>query len=444
MPTNNPFTAAEQSNAQRVYLETTAKIYQNQSDVWGMASDWDQTPINYLGVKVPLELSPNPSLAAIDLDGGATPTIGSRNLDSMTVTYGALMQARGTTYGARLNNNKETAENELTASVESDMKQFVAYLNAYASRGDGTHALATISSNYGTPDNDSARCNGTYDSIGVSQLVVNGNYKFYNAAGTTQRTGTVGAAAIQMTSKDSSDANFASNIPSDVVATDIIVPEINVTDAATGFVAGLPYIIDSSGTYFGKSRSSFTGLQAYENALSGALTASALMSTYAGMKQRGGYFANGFGDDLLEALWILVNISGWQTYYNLSLNSGAAVGGLRSIQNTGNNPGLDLGFKDVEFTWFGAPIKCCNHTRGDEIYFLNKKYLKKAVLKDVGAIAMPNAVDPMLVNSSGQYILANANYHDFVGQFFSPTPHKLGKISAVQFSGVATQKAAQV
>ena len=74
------------------------------------------------------------------------------------------------------------------------------------------------------------------------------------------------------------------------------------------------------------------------------------------------------------------------------------------------------------------------------------KYFKKAVLKDVGGLA--KGIQPeggvMLVNSDGVPILTKANYHDFVGQFFSPTPHKLGKISAIQYSGVITQKAAQV
>ncbi|TXH51767.1 MAG: hypothetical protein E6Q97_17590 [Desulfurellales bacterium] len=442
MPTNNPFSVSEQNNAARVYLEETVKNYQNEADIWSMASDWTDTPINNLGTQVPLELSPNPSLSVVDLNGGATPTIGARNLDKMTINYGQLMQGRGFTYEALLNNNKETAEDEVMASIESDVKQFMAFLNAYVSRGDGTAGLATISSNYGTPDNNSARCNGTYDSIGVSQLVVNGYYKFYDATGATQRTGTVGSGAIQMTSKDASDANFGSDIPSDVVATDIIVPEIGTTNAATGFIAGLPYIIDSAGTYFGKARATFTGLQAYENALSGALTAGSLMSTYEGITQRGGYFK----EKLEDSLWILLNVSMHQTYYNLALSSGAAIGGLRTIQDTGNNPGLDLGYKNFEFTWFNAPMKKCNMLRGDEIYFCNPKYFKKAVLKDVGGLA--KGIQPeggvMLVNSDGVPILTKANYHDFVGQFFSPTPHKLGKISAIQYSGVITQKAAQV
>ena len=91
-------------------------------------------------------------------------------------------------------------------------------------------------------------------------------------------------------------------------------------------------------------------------------------------------------------------------------------------------------------------MKKCNMLRGDEIYFCNPKYFKKAVLKDVGGLA--KGIQPeggvMLVNSDGVPILTKANYHDFVGQFFSPTPHKLGKISAIQYSGVITQKAAQV
>lgn len=442
MPTNNPFSVSEQNNAARVYLEETVKNYQNEADIWSMASDWTDTPINNLGTQVPLELSPNPSLSVVDLNGGATPTIGARNLDKMTINYGQLMQGRGFTYEALLNNNKETAEDEVMASIESDVKQFMAYLNAYVSRGNGTAALAEISANYngGTPT--VATTNDTYDSIGNSQLVAGGWYKIYNAAGDTPRSAGVGAGPFQLSTKSATDCTFASNLPTDFVDGDIIVPEIGTTNAATGFIAGLPYIIDNVGTYFGKARATFTGLQAYENALTGALTASSLMSTYEGITQRGGYFK----EKLEDSLWILLNVSMHQTYYNLALSSGAAIGGLRTIQDTGNNPGLDLGYKNFEFTWFNAPMKKCNMLRGDEIYFCNPKYFKKAVLKDVGGLA--KGIQPeggvMLVNSDGVPILTKANYHDFVGQFFSPTPHKLGKISAIQYSGVITQKAAQV
>jgi hypothetical protein len=250
---------------------------------------------------------------------------------------------------------------------------------------------------------------------------------------------------LQLLSKTATSATFDQNVPTNVVNGDMIVPVINTTDAATGFVAGLPYIIDSAGTYFGKARATYTGLQAYEYNTPAALLASTLGSTYFSIKQRGGYFGGGFGDDLLESLWIVLNTTGQETYYKLALSSGAAIGGLRTIQNTSSgNPPLDLGYKNMEFTWFGAPLKVANSTRGDEIYFLNPKYLKKAVLKDVGAIGMPNANNVMLVNSSGVPVLTNANYHDFVGQFFSPTPHKLGKISAIQWSGVTSQKVAMV
>ena len=72
---NNPFTSTEQQNAQRTFLHETAINYQNESDVFGMAQDYDNELINDIGIKVPLELSPNPSMKAINIDGGSVPGI---------------------------------------------------------------------------------------------------------------------------------------------------------------------------------------------------------------------------------------------------------------------------------------------------------------------------------------------------------------------------------
>lgn len=53
----SPFTSTEQQNAQRTFLHETAVNYQNEADVIQMAQDWTETPINDIGIKVPLELS---------------------------------------------------------------------------------------------------------------------------------------------------------------------------------------------------------------------------------------------------------------------------------------------------------------------------------------------------------------------------------------------------
>lgn len=452
----SPFTSSEQQNAQRTFLHETAVNYQNEADVIQMAQDWTETPINDIGIKVPLELSPNPSLKIVDLDGGSTPEIGARNLDNMTVNYGQLMQGAGVTYEALLNNNKETAGDQEARRMESDAKQFVKFLNDFVSRGDGTMALATASANYDSSTATTKRtfvANGSTDTIGPSQVVVGGWYQIWDSAGTTQRvsndtesTGFHVASSYQVDSKTAANIVFTSGtvLPDDYVSTDILVPVTGTTNAATGFIAGLPYIIDSGGTYFGKTRSSVTGLQAYENALSGALTAGELVETYMGISQRGGY-GFGMGTELVDQLWLVMGITQKQNYYGLSLSSGAVVGGIHQFNHDPNGkPKYDIGMRNFDFSWFGAPIKTCNSVRGDEIYFLNPKYLKKAILKNYGEAAHGFGEGRQLVDTNGVPILTKASYRDFIGQFFSPTPHRLGKISGITVTGLISQKSAMV
>lgn len=446
-----PFTSTEQQNAQRTYLHETAVNYQNEADVFSMASDWIDTPINDIGIKVPLELSPNPSLKVVNIDGGSVGGVGARDLDFMQINYGHLMAGSSNTYEALLNNNKETAGDQTARSIESDVKQFTKYLNDFVSRGDGTWALATASASYLGTDATTKRtfvANGSADSIGPSQVVKGQWGQIYDATGATVRVAgaTPADGIFQVESKTAANIVFASgqSLPTDYVSTDIFVPELGVANAATAFVAGLPYIIDNGGTYFGKTRSTTTQLQAYENALAGSLTAGELVETYMGISQRGGY-GFGMGTELVDQLWLLMGITQKQNYYNLTLSSGAIVGGVHQFNHDPNGkPKMDIGMKNFDFSWFGAPIKTANSVRGDEIYFLNPKCFKKAILKNVGQASHGFGDDIQLRNTTGVPLLAKADYRDFVGQFFSPTPHKLGKISGITITGLITQKAAMV
>lgn len=437
--------AAELSNAQRVYLTKIYQSYQNETDVWSWIDEMPRDKVNYKGLQVPFEVSPNPSLAAGTGNGDVFATAQASNYDNFVVTYTNLNAGTNETYAALLNNNMETSEDVFLYQTKSDARQFASFLNDYVSRGDGTLALATLSANYvgGTPT--LAPCNGTTDSIGPSQLIIGGYYKFYDATGATQRTGTVGAGAIQLASKTAANAVFATNIPSDVVTGDIIVPENSTTDASYGLY-GLPIIIDSSGTYFGKSRTTYNGLASFEKAASGAFTAGMLAETYASIVQRGGYFTGTGASDLDKSLWMLMNTGNWNAYYALSLSSGAVVGSPHTFRHTASErPGMDLGMDSVNFTWFGAPIKLGNALRGDEIYFLNPKKLRRAILKDVGDIAspMPAANYLQAINSSGNYLQAMLKYRDFFGQVYAPTPFEMGKISGITLTN-PVQKATMV
>lgn len=427
------FSSSEVSNAQVAYQQGVYTLFQNETDLWGKISKMPKDQVNATGIQVSFLRFPNPSLSYGTGNNDAYATAGAGDYDNFTVGYVNINAANIQTVAGVLNANKRTAEDMVDFEVQESAKQFASFLNSYVSRGDGTMALATISANYsgGTPT--IATCNGTTDSIGTTQLATGGYYLFYDATGATQRTGTVGAGAIQLTSRTGTACTFASDIPSDVVTTDIIVPQIGgATDASAGLV-GLPLIDDSAGTYFGKARATYGGLAAYEKASAGTLTAGMMTETYWAIVQRGGYF-NGNGSTTLDKkLWTVMNAGNAQNYQSLSLNSGALVSSPQTFMHTGEAPKNDIGFATFDQTWFGSPIWYANSVRGDEIYFLGKDSLRRAILKDVGDVdgRFPASGNLQNIDGSGNFLQARVKIMDFFGNVFCPEPYKIGKISGL-------------
>lgn len=433
------------SNEQVQFLTKIYELYQNKTDLWGWLQKMPADQVNALGIKVPIETSPNPSFGygTGNNDPFATPQ--ASVFDSYTVTYAYVNGGTNETLAAFYNRNANTAEDPILYQEMSSAKQFASFLNHYVSRGDSTAALATVSANYsgGTPT--VATCNGTTDSIGCTQLVKGGYYTFWSSDGATQRTGTVGAGEIQLASKTGTAATFASNIPSDVVVGDIIVPQLGGNTDATGGIYGLPIIDDSSGTYFGKARASYPGLASYEKTSAGSLTAGMLHETYMSIVQRGGWFTGDGSTNFDKSLWMLLNTGNQAAYYALSLNSGALVSSPQTFMHTTDRPQNDIGFSMMQPTWFGCPIKVCNDVRGDEIYFIGKDSLRRAILKDVGDISAGFPANDYLQNidGSGNFLTARVKIKDFLGQVYCPQPFTLGKISGITLSS-PTQKAVSV
>lgn len=438
--TQRTFTAAEQSNAQVVYMTGLYDLYQNKTDVWGDLEKVPSDEINYKGLQVPIELAPNASFGYRTGENDALPTPQAPNWDSFTVNYVGMQMGTNETYAALLNQNKRTTAN-FRDVAKSNARQFAFMLNAYASMGNGTQKLATVSTNYagGTPT--LAVCNGAADSLGPSLLVPDGYYQVYDATGATLRNGTIGGAGIvQLASKTAANAVGATDWPSDMVATDIIVPATATGAVASVGMYGLQFIFDSTGTYFGKSRASFDGLAAYEKAMGGNLTVGALQETYASISQRGGYFDD---ETLVESLWIYMNQGNWNNYITLALNSGALAGSAVQFNHTAaGRPGADLGWKSPKLTYFGAPVKIGNSIEGSEIYFANRKILRRAILKDIGKIreGMPAADWLQAIDGDGNYLNGRVNWWDFFGQIYSPQPFRGGKISGITLVA-PTQKA---
>lgn len=422
--------ATQTSKAQRVYIEGIYETYQNRADFLRfIESKTEEVPTNYLGRQVTLETGPNPSLSSGNLDGGDLAIPGNPTLENLLVTYQWLNSGFEQTYGSILNNNKETVEDPFKRAVKSSAKQFAQWLNYYVSAGNGLTQLAIASANYsgGTPTIFTA--NGATDGFGATRVEPLQYGYIYDATGTTQRTGTVGAGVLRIASKTKTVITFTTNIPSDTVIGDIFVPEGGNTIG----IKGLPYLINNTGNYFNKSRTSIPGLQSQVLAVGGALTAASLLTLYASV----GMADNADDSDSnLDDITICLSWAQWYNYVSLTTVTPTFM------HTAGGRPASDIGNKSLMATWFGAPIRRFKWLRSDHIYFLQlRDNFKMATLKKVGALMELPAGD--WVNSingtTSNYKAARAKWMDFAGDHYCRRPYQQGVLTGLTMA-VAMQK----
>ena len=164
--------------------------------------------------------------------------------------------------------------------------------------------------------------------------------------------------------------------------------------------------------------------------------------TYWSIVQRGGYFTGAGASNLDDKLWTVMSTGNAQNYQSLSLNSGALVSSPQTFMHTKDRPANDIGFATHDMTWYGSPLWIANSVRGDEIYYLGKDSLRRAILKDVGDVdgRFPAGDYLQNMNGDGAYLQARVKVLDFFGQVYAPEPFKIGKISGLTLVA-PTQKA---
>lgn len=409
--------ANQTSKAQRIYIEGTYETYQNKADFLRfIESKTEEVPTNYLGRQVTLETGANPSLSYGNLDGGDLAIPGNPTLENLLVTYQWMNSGFEQTYGSILNNDKETIGDPFKRAVKSSAKQFAQWLNYYVSAGNGTTALAIASANYnaGTPTIFTA--NGATDSFGATRVEPLQYGYIYDPTGTTKRTGTVGAGVLRVASKTKTALTFTTNAPSDFVIGDIFVPE----GGNTVGVKGLPYLINNTGNLFNKSRTSIPGLQSQVLAVSGAMTAAAILTLYTAVGQNGD-----FEDDAgINGLVLALPWAQWYNYVTLTTTTPTFM------HTAGGRPDSDVGNKSLMATWFGAPIRRFKWLRGDHFYMLDFSdgNFAMAVLKKVGALMTLPAGDWVnaINGDTSTYKAARDRWMDFAGDFFVRRPYQQG------------------
>src|SRR6476620_1822027 len=426
------FNLAQVQQAQRVYLEGIWDAYQKTPDLWKQFEKMPRVDTNSKGRQITLETDPNPSLGFTGGNGQDLATTGSTNLQDLLVTYVWMNSGMEQTYMAMLNNNKETIDDPLAKYAKSSAEQFAQWQNIYASRGDGTTALATSSAAYNGGAPTVFVANGSTDTIGATQVAVGQMGWIYDSTGTTKRTAG-NSNILEIATKSGTQFTVTATIPTSMIAGDIFVPE-NASGITTG-PKGLPYIVADDNDYFNLDRATVEQVRSTVVSEGGSMSATGLFQIWAQVQQQGGRMDRKYASNGLK---MVTNITQYGAYNALTV---ANTQNHLFMNTNAGAPKADIGADNLQFTWFNCPIEWYYQINGDAVYFLYMDLFKVAELKAAGPLKMP-AGDWMkaLTGSTSTYRTAEQRWMDAAYDVYSPQPFMLGVYNDLAIDGLPTQK----
>jgi hypothetical protein len=397
------------------YIDKKAHLsFEEGTALLNRISKTDPDPTNEIGIRVNVYTEPNASEGWI-AEGGDYPQPDSDVSVNLAVKYKRVFKVGSITLDAKVQQDANLMFNPIKKSVSRCISGLKKIINGHMHVSDGTGTIATISANYsgGTPT--VLTCGAARSTFGVQKLEKRKRVHVYDTTATTQRVGGVGAGALVVASRSGSarTATFVSNVPTDIVDTDIIVPENSVNNV----MKGLQFIASASGTYFGQSRTANPTLQATEvDAASATGTISLLDAVFNTMLHKIGQDMDGSEEDDLELWW---SPAQRQNYRNQGFALKAFMGG--------KNETLDLGFPRREETVSGYKTNVDVDGADDKIWYLRAGKLAMAQLMAPKVIDLGNGMLIPQTAASGQGYSSKFLYHlGYYGEFYSPEPYCQG------------------
>lgn len=228
---------------------------------------------NTLGRKVKVRTGYNESESWANFDGAGYAQGGNSTFQNFYVPY-RTVSTKGLITKEAIDNDDEKSKyhpavEEVNATLMTGMKK----IERACLMGNGTAAIAAVTTNYsgGSPTVIVCAPGTTFGNKGSQFVKIGKKVNIYDATGATLRNGTIGGEGIltiATNTKSTGSMTATSNAPSDMVATDIVVPE---RSGGRG-INGIPYWVSNTGSIFELSRSTYPGLQStYVSGASGGL-----------------------------------------------------------------------------------------------------------------------------------------------------------------------------
>ncbi len=368
-------------------------------------------PTNEIGIRVNIYTETNASEGWI-AEGGDYPVADSDVSVNLAVKYKRVFKTGSITLDAKVQQDANLLWDPVKKSVSRAISGLKKIINGHMQASDGTGTIAILSANYngGTPT--VFTCGATRSTFGVQKLEKRKRLHIYDSTATTQRVGTVGAGALIVSARSLSGrtVTFTANGPSDVVDTDIIVPENSINNV----MKGLPNLVSASGTFFGQSRTANPTLQATEVDASSASASISLMDqVFNVMVHKIGSEMDTSEQDDLELWW---SPAQRQNYRNQGFALKAFTGG--------KNETLDLGFPRREETVSGYKTNLDVDGDDSKIWYLRASKLAMAQLMPPKVIDLGTGLLIPATAASGQGYSAKFFYHlGYYGEFYTPEPY---------------------
>lgn len=216
-------------------------------------------PVNARGTRISSRINVNPSFTWFS-ESGAFPTPGKEEYIEMKVF--ATRCAVGFEFSGDFLDQIDTEEN-LVRGLSSVMSNYTDTAKKKISQslyGDGTGELGVVVTRDSATQATLATTSANGSLFGARKLDPNGEYHWYSSAGVQRTTG--GALSTLVSKTESTGvATFDStnDIPTDVVATDVIVHSGSYNKAVLGLKK---HVNNDSGAYQGQSRSTYPKLKA--------------------------------------------------------------------------------------------------------------------------------------------------------------------------------------
>lgn len=395
------------------YIDKKAhNSFQEGAALLARISKTDPDPTNEIGIRVNVFTEPNASEGWI-AEGGDYPVSDSDVSVNLAVKYKRVFKVGSITLDAKVQTDANLMWNPVKKSVSRAITGLKKIINGHMQNSDGTGTIATISLAYSGGSPTLITCGATRSTRGVQALEKRKRVQIYDSLGTTQRVGTVGTGALIISSRNKSarTALFTANGPSDVVDTDLVIPENSVNNV----MKGLPHICLDSGTYFGQSRTTSPGLKAtVVDAASASASISLMDKVFNIMVHRYGTEMDESQEDDLELWWTPAQRQNYR-------NQGFA---LKAFTTKGET--LDLGFPRREETVSG--YKTNLDTDGDDsrIHYLRASKLAMAQLMPPKVLDLGGGLLIPATAASGQGYASKFFFHlGYYGEFYSPEPYAL-------------------